>query len=166
MTWPTTPINTSNLDNGADEPRLARVDIKNMADAVNAMIDYGDPINQIASCILRTQGSWDLSNPQWTTTEITDPVNVVTTSSNVVTFAPGVYAMDYYGSMTIAPFGGGASTTTYIPPWQGLSGSSQRVDSINQSYLNVVTTTNLEVRLSGSYNSASGDFYIKITKIA
>jgi hypothetical protein len=45
MTWPTTPINTTNLDNGADEPRLARADIKNMADAVNAMIDYGDPYN-------------------------------------------------------------------------------------------------------------------------
>ena len=43
MTWPSTPINTTNLDNGADEPRLARADLKNMADAVNAMIDYGDP---------------------------------------------------------------------------------------------------------------------------
>jgi hypothetical protein len=41
MTWPTTPINTTNLDNGADEPRLARADLKNMADAVNDMIAQG-----------------------------------------------------------------------------------------------------------------------------
>jgi hypothetical protein len=45
MTWPTTPINTTNLDNGADEPRLARADLKNMADAVNAMIAQGGAVS-------------------------------------------------------------------------------------------------------------------------
>lgn len=41
MTWPTTTINTTNLDAGSDEPRLARADIKDMADAVNLMIADG-----------------------------------------------------------------------------------------------------------------------------
>jgi hypothetical protein len=35
MTWPTTPIPTTNLDAGSDQPRLARADLKQMADAVN-----------------------------------------------------------------------------------------------------------------------------------
>jgi len=37
MAWPTTNISTQNLDQGTDSPALARVDIKNMADSVNAM---------------------------------------------------------------------------------------------------------------------------------
>lgn len=42
MTWPTTPIATTNLDAGSDQPRLARADLKDMADAVNAIQDTFD----------------------------------------------------------------------------------------------------------------------------
>lgn len=35
MTWPTTPVATTNLDAGSDQPRLARADLKQMADNVN-----------------------------------------------------------------------------------------------------------------------------------
>jgi len=37
MTWPTTPISTTHLDAGSDNPGLARADIKLMADSVNAI---------------------------------------------------------------------------------------------------------------------------------
>ena len=39
MTWPTTTISTSNMDAGGDNPALARADIKQMADNVNAIKD-------------------------------------------------------------------------------------------------------------------------------
>jgi len=37
MTWPTTPIPTTNLDAGSDSPAAARADIKTMADQVNSI---------------------------------------------------------------------------------------------------------------------------------
>jgi hypothetical protein len=39
MTWPTITIDTTNLDEGNDSPALARPDIKQMADNVNAIKD-------------------------------------------------------------------------------------------------------------------------------
>ena len=39
-TWPTgTKASTANLDSGTDSPRLARTDIKQNVDNVNAVID-------------------------------------------------------------------------------------------------------------------------------
>ena len=40
MTWPTTPAGTTNIDAGSDKPALARPDIKQNIDNVNAIIDY------------------------------------------------------------------------------------------------------------------------------
>ena len=37
MTWPVTPVSTANLDAGTDEPRLARADIKQAVDNINAI---------------------------------------------------------------------------------------------------------------------------------
>jgi hypothetical protein len=45
MTWPSTPINTTNLDNGADEPRLARADLLATVQAVNSMIPLGGTVS-------------------------------------------------------------------------------------------------------------------------
>ena len=39
MAWPTTPASTANVDNGSDNPGLARADIKQNIDNVNAIID-------------------------------------------------------------------------------------------------------------------------------
>ncbi len=39
MTWPTTTVSTLNMDAGGDNPALARADIKQMADNVNAIKD-------------------------------------------------------------------------------------------------------------------------------
>lgn len=38
-TWPTSPASTANLDAGSDRPSLARADLKNNVDNVNAIID-------------------------------------------------------------------------------------------------------------------------------
>ena len=43
MAWPTTPASTANVDSGSDSPALARADIKQNIDNVNAIIDeFGD----------------------------------------------------------------------------------------------------------------------------
>lgn len=42
-TWPSTTISTTNLDAGSDRPSLARADIKQMADVVNELVNYGAP---------------------------------------------------------------------------------------------------------------------------
>jgi len=45
MTWPTTPINTTNLDAGSDQPALARADLLAMANAVNSVIGQGGTVS-------------------------------------------------------------------------------------------------------------------------
>lgn len=37
MTWPLTPVSTANLDAGSDEPRLARVELKQAVDNLNSI---------------------------------------------------------------------------------------------------------------------------------
>lgn len=37
MTWPTTPVSTTHLDEGSDNPAQARADLKQLADNVNAI---------------------------------------------------------------------------------------------------------------------------------
>jgi len=46
MTWPTTPIGTTNIDAGTGSPATARADLKSAVDAVNSMIAMGDPFAQ------------------------------------------------------------------------------------------------------------------------
>ncbi len=41
--WPDTPISTGNLDSDSDSPKLARADLKLLAEAVNAMMTSGIP---------------------------------------------------------------------------------------------------------------------------
>jgi hypothetical protein len=109
MTWPTTPINTTNLDNGADEPRLARADLKNMADAVNAMINYGDPYNPGSPVPLPTaawtatlpQFSWNLSIGQRITslqlggwTKVYDLIGTPSGLDDYINLAAGKYIIE------------------------------------------------------------------------
>ena len=43
MAWPTTPVSTTHLDEGSDNPALARADIKTAVDAVNNIAsEFGD----------------------------------------------------------------------------------------------------------------------------
>lgn len=45
MTWPSSSITTTNLDNGAvDDPSVARADILDMAQKVNTIVANGEPL--------------------------------------------------------------------------------------------------------------------------
>ena len=45
MTWPTAAVATTNLDQGTDEPRLARVELKQAVDNVNAIAsEFGNVV--------------------------------------------------------------------------------------------------------------------------
>ena len=44
MTWPTSPVTTTNTDAGTDSPASARADIYALEQAVNLMIAYGAPL--------------------------------------------------------------------------------------------------------------------------
>jgi len=62
MTWPTTPVNTADMDNGLDSPAAARAAIKDMADKVNDMIATppvtGYPGRLLAITVYDTAGSF------------------------------------------------------------------------------------------------------------
>jgi hypothetical protein len=59
MAWPTTSVSTTNLDNDADSPVLARPDIKQMADNVNdikdALLDEDDMSSNSSTSIASQQ---------------------------------------------------------------------------------------------------------------
>jgi len=44
MTWPTTPVSTTHLDEGSDNPAQARADLKQLADNVNDIVAEFDTV--------------------------------------------------------------------------------------------------------------------------
>lgn len=66
MTWPTTPVATTYLDQGTDEPRLARPDIKLAVDAVNAIAAEFGNVNVSGATndqiLVRSGNVWTGSN--------------------------------------------------------------------------------------------------------
>ena len=62
MTWPTTKAGTTNIDAGSDKPALARPDIKQNIDNVNAIIDEFDiasPSNGDILTYNSSSGAWE-----------------------------------------------------------------------------------------------------------
>ena len=62
MTWPTTKASTTNIDAGSDKPALARPDIKQNIDNVNAIIDEFDiasPSNGDILTYNSSSGAWE-----------------------------------------------------------------------------------------------------------
>ena len=57
MTFPTTPIPTTNLDSSADDPSLARADILQMAQTLNTIMDEANQANGVA--LLTSEGTYD-----------------------------------------------------------------------------------------------------------
>lgn len=49
MAWPSTPIDTTDMDAGTDSPASARIDLKSAVDAVNAMIAGRGSASGVAS---------------------------------------------------------------------------------------------------------------------
>jgi hypothetical protein len=62
MAWPTSKAGTTNVDAGSDQPKLARPDIKQNIDNVNAIIDEFDIASPSNGDILQynsSSGHWD-----------------------------------------------------------------------------------------------------------
>lgn len=120
MTWPTTPINTTNLDAGSDQPALARADLKSMADAVNAMIDYGDPYDPASPVPIPTamltgffpdptysvnaSTRRTITNLDWY--EIYDLIGISTTNDYFITVPQGKYIFEMNLAVTTTQTGG------------------------------------------------------------
>lgn len=64
MAWPTTPASTANVDAGSDSPALARADIKQNIDNVNAIIDEFGEVD-ITSPVAGQALVYDGSNSRW-----------------------------------------------------------------------------------------------------
>lgn len=66
MTWPVTSVSTANLDAGTDEPRLARVELKQAVDNINAIAaEFGNVATASATndqILVRSGGVWQGSN--------------------------------------------------------------------------------------------------------
>lgn len=56
MTWPTTPVSTTHLDEGSDNPAQARADLKQLADNVNDIVDTFDVVDANNGDILQYNG--------------------------------------------------------------------------------------------------------------
>jgi hypothetical protein len=102
MTWPTTPISTNNLDAGSDEPRLARADLKQTVDQVNAMRDeFGNVAIASATTdqlIQKTNNGWVSQHPKLRAfTERTANIGVVNSGTLTVDFSAGPVQYVYLG---------------------------------------------------------------------
>lgn len=62
MTWPTTQVSTTNLDQGTDNPGLARPDLKQAVDNINAVVSEFGNVSLAASTegqvITKVSGVW------------------------------------------------------------------------------------------------------------
>lgn len=90
-TWPSTTISTTHLDAGSDRPSLARADLKQMADVVNELVNYGAPVAGNQRFILKHDGTYnDLSGPgRAYLSELYDPDNLTSLSDSNYRFSLG-----------------------------------------------------------------------------
>ena len=128
MTWPTTPAGTANIDAGSDKPALARPDIKQNIDNVNAIIntfDIASPSNGDILTYNSSSGAWEPGAAASTGTNValfnrdtaapneqlvsgsttrlrftlTDPNSFITVVDNYQsTFAAGTYLFDCFAN--------------------------------------------------------------------
>lgn len=99
MTWPTTPVSTTFLDQGTDEPRLARPDIKLAVDAVNAIAAEFGNVNIVAPAV--NQGL-TYTGSQWTNANLVSLTSELTNDSGYVTQANiDATLMSEFGNITV-----------------------------------------------------------------
>lgn len=91
-TWPSTTISTTHLDAGSDRPSLARADLKQMADVVNELVNYGAPVAGNQRFILKHDGTTynDLGGPgRALLSELYDPDSLTSLSDSNYRFSLG-----------------------------------------------------------------------------
>lgn len=157
MAWPTTPATTTHLDAGTDDPNLARPQIKQNVDNVNAIIDeFGDVSitspsdgqllqynasnsrweNAAAStggtinlALLKCTGTPASSGDFFTFSEDYDPSGIVSLTSNqYFNLASG----DYYVMITGIRNNSSNANNTYSLGWRNYTQSSNVYVTLNQ----------------------------------
>lgn len=181
-TWPSTTVPTTNLDAGSDEPRLARADIKTMADVVNELVAYGTPSAgfpvAILSCTnpvgtLISSGLYRIS-----LSEDLDTGSMITLSSNQFSLAAGTYSLQFAGIL----YQSGAttsqdiifrnvtdSTNAYSPgEVYPATGTFTQIGGGQTYVFTLASTKTFEFRFSTTAggDSASGNMSFIITKYA
>jgi hypothetical protein len=107
MAWPTTDIGTTHMDAGTDNPALARADIKQMADNVNAMQDMVSMTGAQQNDVLRYSVSNDKFEPVSINTIVTNsnaPMAIVVPNDTVTSIGTGYSpnASGYYWNIHFA----------------------------------------------------------------
>ena len=135
-TWPSTTISTANLDAGSDRPSLARADLKQMADVVNELVNYGAPSGGstifIVGCDLTGASGVSDAELEWLRTSGSDNLFY-----NVGNYSQYRFTFSQSGTYLVLSFGAYFKT-----------GSS----STNIRVRNITTSTNQLSLASGSSN--------------
>lgn len=161
MTWPTTQIATTNLDAGSDQPKLARADLLDTVNAVNAMIAYGDP--KTMAVIKPEAPIYPGGYTEGTVTEIYDPSLMISLSANRFTLSAGTYLVEFYGTWYF-----NNTYHDYFPLWNyttdliALNGTSS-----NGGLLVLGSSSSIGFKYNSSIgHQISTDAAVKITKLA
>lgn len=134
-TWPSTQASTANLDAGTDKPSLARADLKQNVDNVNAIIDYfyipSTPSNNQILKYNTTNSRFELASD--TDTGITDVVQDTTPQlgGNLDVNGQSIVSVSN-GNITITPNGTG-SIVLDGQNWPQADGTANQVLKTNGS---------------------------------
>ena len=134
-TWPSTQASTANLDAGTDKPSLARADLKQNVDNVNAIIDYfyipSTPSNNQILKYNTTNSRFELASD--TDTGITDVVQDTTPQlgGNLDVNGQSIVSVSN-GNITITPNGTG-SIVLDGQNWPQADGTADQVLKTNGS---------------------------------
>lgn len=134
MTWPTVQIITTHLDQGADNPALARADIKLMADAVNGIMTAITPIaadnSKTTDDVLQYDGTaWvnqDLIMKAYQE-RITSLGTVNSGTVNIDFDATPVQTLIAGGNLTFAFVNGNTETAKSVTLWFQHSGAGRSI---------------------------------------
>jgi len=166
MAWPTTSASTANLDSGSDNPGLARADIKQNIDNVNAIVaEFGEvvitsPSNGQALVYDSANSRWINSGSGGTTaayltwatgpsvwTVQNDPFSIVNSvSSNNLNLDAGTY--DIILSGTIAAFHSNPVPEPNLNTLK-LYNTTTSTDIDNIGYTQIMRTDNEKFRIYG-----------------
>lgn len=160
MPWPTANITTANVDSGTDQPRLARVQIRDTIDAVNniraefGMVNIATPVTD--QIIGYTGSTWTNQYP--ILSRYTEPVYAIGTTSGNVTVnwnngnqqtitANGNVTISFTntpaaGTLTIIYDTNGTNRTLTWPNTARFAGGVRTISTTNTTDVIVVTTVN------------------------
>lgn len=121
MTWPTTPVSTQYLDEGTDEPRLARANIKSAVDNVNSIAaEFGNvAISSSANYQVLQHNGTVYRNTYPEMARYTEPISNVSPTTGNITIncaAGNNFMLTPTGacSVTFANLAAGSTATLWI----------------------------------------------------